>query len=133
MELEITKFFNAAKPRNYSASVAELGRDAGAITWANACEDAPAFDLLNSDEKREAARAFVRTLGAWSDDEIAAWSDTELAALIMQFIAGDMREFFELAHGDWSEWEALCNAGTCSSRIFGGPLSVDGRVYFQMD
>ena len=32
MDIDITTFFNEAAPRDYSASVAEIGRDAGPTT-----------------------------------------------------------------------------------------------------
>src|SRR5262249_40014702 len=35
---------------------------------------------------------YFRDFGAWSPDEIAAWSDTDLNALLLQDIAGNVRE-----------------------------------------
>jgi len=129
MELNITRFFTEAPVRDYSASVAEIGADAGQITWANACDDAGDYDLLDTDEKREAFRAYVRGLGAWDDDEIAAWDDVELNALCMQFISGDIREFREWAGGDWEEWQARAQAGVLSGNMF---RAGDGAIYYSM-
>ena len=39
-ELDVTAIVASIAPRDYSASVAELGNDAGRITWEAACEDA---------------------------------------------------------------------------------------------
>lgn len=133
MELNITRFWNEATPRDYSASCAELGNDAGKITWSHAVEDAPDYNFLDTDEKREEMRAHVRSMGAWSDDEIAAWSDDELNALLLQCIAGDIRDVPGMSgpeDWDWNKYQELCEQGMCSSRLFGGPLSTDGEVYY---
>lgn len=133
MELDITAFFNSAAPREYSASVAEIGANAGPDTWRAACCDAPDYPILDTEEKRDAFRAFVRESGGWSAEEIAAWSDAELTALCLQWISGDMREpvGFELGTDttpeQWAEYERQANAGKCSGRIF---LAGDGRVFF---
>jgi hypothetical protein len=60
VELNITKFFNEAAPMDYSASAMELGQDAGLITWSHAVEDAADYNLLPTDEAREAFRQYVR-------------------------------------------------------------------------
>lgn len=133
MELDITEFFNSTAPMDYSASYAEIGQSAGADTWRAACDDAPDYNLLDTDEKRDAFRAFVRSAGAWSDDEIAARSDVELNALCIQWIAGDMREpvGFELGPDttpeQWDDYRRQCEDGQASGRIFKG---TDNRVYF---
>lgn len=127
MELGITAFFNAAAPMDYSASVAEIGANAGPDTWRAACDDSADYPILGTEDKREAFRAFVRSSGGWSDDEIAAWSDAELNALCLQWIAGDMRECDispDWTAEEWAEYDAdenLCH------RIFKGS---DGAVYF---
>lgn len=136
MELRITAFFNEAAPMDYSASVAELGNNAGRDTWNHALEDAktpPGSLLLDDEEKREAFREFVKGSGGWSEEEIAAWSDDELTALCMQWIAGDMREVPDIELGpnmsddDWSEYERMAQEGIVAGRIFRG---IDGEVYF---
>lgn len=133
MELNITAFFNAAAPMDYSASVAEIGRNAGPDTWRAACDDSADYPILNTDDKRDAFRDYVRDFGAWDDDEIAEWSDAELNALLIQMISGDMREpvGFELGPDataeQWAEYEAQCEAGQCSGRLF---RADDGAVYY---
>ena len=74
---------------DYSASRAELGDNAGQITWSNA-KQAPV--CLKTPEELEAFRDWVADFGAWSAEEIAAWSATECNALFVQFVAGDIRE-----------------------------------------
>lgn len=136
MELDITEFFNACAPMDFSASVAEIGNDAGPTTWRAACEESENLNLLNTDEKREAFKAFVRSSGGWTAAEIAAWSDLELQALCIQWIAGDMREpcGFELnsesTDAEWSDYEQQCESGKCAGRIFRGD---NGRVYFSLE
>lgn len=137
-ELDITDFFNNAAPMDYSASVAEIGNDAGPSTWRAACEDSPDYFMLDTEEKREAFRAFARSSGGWNDEEIAAWTDIELNALCIQWISGDMREA-DLHPGmtvdDWKEYEQKCEVGNCAGRIYGGPLCVPefaDRVFFNI-
>ncbi len=125
MELDITEFFNAARPADYAASVAEIGEHAGQITWNRAIADAPRFDLLDTDDKVDASVAYVRGFGAWSDAEIEGFSLVELSALLIQFIAGDIREAGLDSGATWAEYEAGDNAG----RLFKG---IDGRVYYDL-
>lgn len=128
MELNITRFFRAAEPSDYSASIAEIGRDAGRVTWQAACDDADDYALLDTEEKREAFKAFIHGFGAWSDAEVALWSHTELNALCIQFIAGDIREAgLDSAEPDWAEYEAGAQAGRYAGRLF---LGIDGEVYY---
>lgn len=133
MELNITEFFNNAAPKDYSASVAEIGQNAGAYTWRAAVDDAPDYNFLDTDEKREEFRRYVKGFGAWNESEIAAWSDVELNALLIQMIAGDMREVPGMsgpADWDWAKYQELAEEGTISGRMFGGPMSTDGQVYY---
>lgn len=131
MELDITDFFNSCDPRHYLASVAELGEDAGTITWENALDRSEEDNLLDTEEKRDAFKAYVRGFGAWDDEEIDAWSHEELNALLIQFISGDMREDGLHANMEDEEWNALDPEKSRGS-IYGGPLTTDGRVYFYM-
>lgn len=133
MELEITSFFNAAAPMDYSASIAEIGNDAGKATWQAACDDSAENMILDTDEKREAFREFVRDSGGWYWCEIRAWSDAELNALCIQWIAGDMREPCDMEMGahstdaDWAEYQKQSEEGLVSGRLFKG---TDGKIYF---
>ena len=129
MELNITKFFNETCARDYQASIAEIGWNAAKDTWSAAIEDSEDYMFVTEDNKEEIQSHF-RAYGAWTQEEIEAWSDIELNAILIQDIAGAMREFEELAVSDWQEWEELCEKGIVSSRLFGGDLSVDGEIYF---
>ena len=133
MEINITHFFNTAAPMDYSASVAEIGNDAGPATWAAACEDSPANMLLDDDAKRDAFKAHIAGFGAWTDEEIAAWTEVELNALFMQLISGDMREADigpESTADDWVAYEERAHAGRCSGNIF---RATDGEVYYSLE
>lgn len=133
MEIDITDFFNECAPMDYSASRAEIGDNAGADTWRAACEAAPEWPLLDTEEKRQAFRDHVRDFGAWSDEEIAGWSDDELTALLIQLIAGDIREAgLDTTAPDWEQYEKDCEAGQASGRLYGGPMSTDGRIYYYL-
>lgn len=129
MELNITKFFNEARPSCYSASAVEIGNDAGRITWENAVDAAEEYNLLDDDAKRNAFRKFAADFGAWSEEEIAAWTDAELNALLIQFISGDMREGGFDSGATWEEYEEAAQAGRVSSRLFRGD---DGQVFFDL-
>ena len=90
MELNITKFMNYCRPSRYSGSVAELGKNAGKITWQNSL-DCPAT-LITNEEEAQALKGHLRGFGAWEDEEIEAWTMKELNALMVQLVAGDLRE-----------------------------------------
>lgn len=128
MNLNITDFFNHACPSYYSASAAELGDDAGRITWANAVDAADQWpDWLDTEDKRDEFRAHVRTFGAWDESEVAAWSDTELTALLIQMVSGDIRESGLLDGKTWPEYLSDAEAGRVSGNLYRGDT---GGVFY---
>ena len=128
MELDITTFFRTAAPMDYSASAAELGQDAGRITWTHAVEDADEYPILDTEDKRQAFREDLQGYGAWDEEEIEAWTDQELTALLMQMISGDIREScLDTDEPDWKEYEEGVESGTYSGRLYRGD---DGRIYY---
>ena len=128
MELNITRFFKEASPMDYSASVAEIGNDAARSTWQAAVDDSDDYPMLDSDEKREEFRRYVKGFGAWTEDEIRAWSDQELNALLIQMIAGDIREAkLDTDNPDWEQYEKDSEAGRVAGRIFKGS---DSEIYY---
>lgn len=129
IELNITRFYNTAHPRDYSASVAEIGNNAGADTWRAACKDSRDYMMLDTADKLHAMREHVRGFGAWSDDEIAAWSDTELNALLLQFISGDIRESCLSDGGTWEMYYQQAEQGAISGRLFSDD---NGQVYYMI-
>jgi hypothetical protein len=96
MEINITQFvrsqFNSL--RYYSASQAESGPTAGADTWAHCKEQAEDWGarLLPGQDEIDAARDSISGFGAWKAEDSVMTDDTETRALVLQFIAGDLRE-----------------------------------------
>ena len=134
MELNISSFFATVTPRELSSSVAESGPCAGAHTWAASCKASMHHPLLDDDEKREAFRAWVEQSGGWTAEQIAALTDTELNALLLQWIAGDLREMGaddddDTGGIDWDHVEMMQQEGTYPCNLFKGS---DGSVYFDL-
>jgi len=128
MELNITRFFNEATPRDYSASVTEIGSNAGADTWRAACDDYTEYLLLDTDDKRDAMRDHIRGFGAWDASEIAAMTNVALNALCIQMISGDIRESMHLEKTP-IDWDAYENDENERHSIFKG---IDGEIYYYL-
>lgn len=127
MEINITRFFNEATPSDYSASVAEIGRNAGSDTWRAACDDSAEYLLLDTEDKRDAFRDHIRGFGAWDATEIAAMSDLRLNALCIQMISGDIRDAdLDTPKPDWIAYEADENK---AGRIYKGS---DNEIYYYL-
>lgn len=130
-ELNITGIIATIAPMDYSASAFEIGDDASSITWAAACDDA--LELFGDQFNREEFDSFFSGFGAWCDDELAAHTDRESAALMLQFIAGDIRacefpdwpEPFTVAW--WKEYEKASSAGAVCGRLSRGD---DKQIYY---
>lgn len=133
MEIKITSFFYNVAPRDLSASVMEIGKDAGKYTWEAALEAAGETRLLDTREKIQAFAKFALASGGWSPEEIKKWSVQETNALFLQWIAGDMREMglhkpVENPESvDWPAIEAEQENGQIPSTIIKG---IDGEIYF---
>lgn len=127
MEIDITSLVaRSCEMHHYSASQMELGPDAGRITWENSLDNAEESPLLTEGEQIETARDYFGEFGAWDDDERAAWSAQEVNALLLQLIAGDIREALPELLDDYEEYKRLAEEGPISSRIF----RADGRWYY---
>jgi len=132
-EIDITSLVRSDEfvPFDLSNNCATLGNDAGRLTWNASIETAGSVaSLIPTAEHKEAFRDFVASSGGWTREEIAAWTDTELDALLLQWIAGDVREAFDdadFADWDWAQYEKDCEAGRIAGRIF---RADDGRVFF---
>ena len=129
MEIDITDWIAQTDPSMLSGSVAELGPQAGKITWQNSCDAVSDFNPLPDADALQEFREWLKPWGAWSDDEIAAMSDTHLRALCLQWIAGDWRECFGDAVPDWDEYETRAADGQCPSSFYQGD---DGSIYWDM-
>lgn len=104
MEIKITQLA-AEDMFQFSHSAAEGGQNAGENTWRAAMEGPK---LLNTPEEFAQARDFLWATGGWDNGECAAFTEDGLNALILQFIAGDIREAGAdcLEDIDWQEYEA---------------------------
>lgn len=115
-------------PWNCCNSVANLGDQAGRLTWEASKQSAHLLTL--SEGQKEAFREFVRDSGGWEDEEIATWSDEELTALCVQWVSGDIREDFgddvsdDPTEWDWDAHREDRDAGRASGRLYlsGGKL-----------
>jgi hypothetical protein len=122
MEINISTLVNAQfNPMDYSASQAELGLDAGKITWANAQQ--ARYNLLDTPEKLEAMREWARATGAWSEAEIA---EMDLEALFVQLVAAEVRDKGGL---DWPAYYELAERGQVSGSLF----EDAGAVYYVLE
>ena len=129
MEINITPLADMdAFPLSHS--MMEGGENAGRNTWEASKRQADETPLLDTPEKLDAFRDWVRDHGAWSDEELAAWTPQEVNALFLQWIAGDVRDLgADTLDGiDWEEAEELQDAGQAPSNIWRDPNS--GEFFF---
>jgi len=121
MEIDITCMFHYPEQIPLmSGSCAELGPEAGYITWENSklfCENwyFKARPFLKTKEDFEAARDYFREFGAWSKEELDAMPDNEIQALLVQYIAGSIREMEGMTH---RQYVAATKKGQVSGDIF---------------
>jgi hypothetical protein len=99
-----------------SASRAELGENAGQITWRNCIALAERLPLV-TDENRDDIRDHFADYGAWEREEIDARTDTELSAMVWQEAAACVREFEDYCGADRKVYQRKCEEGTCSGRL----------------
>lgn len=119
MEIDITRFVRRKQEMSkYSASMAEQGPAVGAITWQNALDCCRRRSLIPIPADKT-ARDYFRDFGAWEDDEISGWSFLELNALLLQMVAGSIRE---MAH-----YESRDAYGAAGGRVYQGD---NGRWYY---
>lgn len=138
MYIDITSVVLDVDTWPLSGSVSTHGPNAGPRTWAASMEEATRTVLLDTPEKLDALRDYMRGLGAWDDDEIDAWDAQHCNAMFLQSISLDMREMGmddvewsdeEEARAAWAEIEKRQEAGEIPSNIFRGD---DGRFYFYL-
>ena len=113
-EIDVTALVLDHDPSDFSASIAERGRNAAKETWENAL----AAPLFLAPEHLPAFRNYMRGFGAWADDKFDNWTLQECNALFVQLVAGDLRS---MPAGDGPlglEWEGNLYPGS------------DGRYYY---
>jgi hypothetical protein len=128
MEINITQLADMGA-FDLSHSMMEGGENAGANTWEASKRQAERTPILDTPEKLDAFRGWVRDHGAWTAEEIAAWTPQEANALFLQWIAGDVRELGADTLGgiDWDEAAELQDAGQAPSNIW---RDHDGEIFF---
>lgn len=130
--IDVTDFLASHSLKYFSGSIAELSQNAGAQTWAECNDKAEEWTPLDTEEKRETFRAFVKSSGDWSAEEIAQWSGSELQALCIQWIAGDARECDidgqDLDSINWDRVRQDQENGQSPSSLYMGD---DGRIYWE--
>lgn len=132
MDIDVTRYFHDVDHSLVSGSCMELGEYAPGITWRNAMDKWEEYPLLDTDDKREVFRDWVRDFGAWDREEIASWTDEECNALFLQFVSGNIREAKldnEPGDEEWAKYQDRAERGNCSSNLF---RCDDGRVIFSL-
>ena len=97
MELNVTQIVTAHLDGNppahlCSGSMAELGNDAGRVTWENSGDLAdrlPGF--LETETELQEVRDHIKEYGAWDGEEIAAFTPRDLRAFIVQEVMAEIR------------------------------------------
>jgi hypothetical protein len=102
-----------------SNSVANLGDNAGRITWDNALAAADEYPLVN-DDNREEVIDHLKTYGAWDYGDLLQWNNLSLSALVWQFAAGDFRE----------HWEPLQDSEGCFDE---DTLPTESQIFQHLD
>ena len=98
-----------------SGSIMELGANAAEFTWSNSLSYAEDRPLLKTSLEIQFAKRYFETFGAWEHEDISAWSTEETNALLIQLIAGDIREMEGLT---WEQYRRNAEAGQVTGRIF---------------
>ena len=131
MEINITHLVEAGNMMDYSASVAEIGNNAGRDTWNAAmdefCPDYGDSKPLVTGDDIQTVKDYFGEFGAWDDDERESWTDQEVNALLLQFIAGDIREAGDDLTEDYEAYQKRAEIGSISGRIYG---SSDQYFYY---
>ena len=131
-EIDCTPLFASPgfDPWDCSNSVANLGQNAGKLTWQASQRHASA--LVLTEGQKEAFRDWVRSSGGWTRDEIDMWPGSKLTALCVQWISGDVRGGFgddlpdDPAEWDWVEYLHMADNGSVAPTLY---LS-DGKLFW---
>ena len=90
-EIDVTHYAEM-DPKRFCASVAEAGPDAARITWGAALAEAKNRPALDTPDRLDAMRAYLRDVGAWPEGEVNAWAPEVLEAMLIQEVAAAMRD-----------------------------------------
>jgi hypothetical protein len=121
MEIEIT-FLVSEDCGRFSASRAELGENAGGITWQNSMNECQR--IIMTPQQILEARDYIRSFGAWESEEIDNFSDSAVKSLLLQVAAGDILQAeslcwdYRTAEIDWAAYAAESAAGNVSGSLY---------------
>lgn len=124
-EVNVTCLVSDVDPFVFSHSAAEAGE---ANKWSDALDASKDVSLPGLDV--DDVNQWRRDMGGSDADKVMG--EAECVALVLQYAAGDLRELQSLAPGDglggidWTEAEALAEAGTCGGNLFAGD---DGNLH----
>jgi hypothetical protein len=117
MELDVTAYVEEVDCSSFSASIAELGRNAAKITWAYAMMYVQEDPIVSSEEDLQEARDYFVSTGGWTRDEADEMSDQEVNALLLQFIASAVRQYED--HFDsYEEYEKAAREGQVAGDLW---------------
>ena len=90
LELNVSELVNDThfEASNHISSVAEMGQDAGKITWNNSLNSD--CNLITNDEIKNEVIDHFKGFGAW--DNLDSWTTNELNALLIQEVSSSIRE-----------------------------------------
>lgn len=129
LEINITKLFIESTPKDYSASVTEIGIDAGPRTWNAALADSIEYPHVTLDNQPHFI-AYFAGFGAWEEAELQAMPLSELNALFIQMVASSIREAgLNQGQPDWDKYQRDCEGGQLSGDLF---IGTDGQIYFSL-
>lgn len=124
LEFDVTPLFaNKLDAYMLSNSVANLGDNAGRITWDNALEAATEYPLV-TDENRDEVIGWLKGWGAWEEGHLMQWNNQSLSALVWQFAAADYREH-------WGHHLSDDDGDTIPEIEESSIFHNDGKFYFQ--
>lgn len=91
---DLGKMFDHREPWDCSNSVANLGPNAGKLTWESAVEVAQnhaAWLVSPLADACTGMQEWARSCGAWDSADIESWTEVECLALFVQNIAAELR------------------------------------------
>lgn len=126
--------FETLAPWVVNNSVANLGPDAGRMTWRNAmtiAENRDAWLVTNAHDACEAMRSWARNAGAWELSEILGWSNQECLALFVQNVASEVSELTDPEFPVWGEAVTMSRDGSYGG--VGYYTQTEDREHYDVD
>lgn len=117
MLIDVTKYVTEIDCSLFSSSIHESGlQNIGEITFNNALNHVVAIEgILKPGQMDEGADYLVST-GGWTQKEIESWGDDEINAVVLQFIAGAVREYEKFE--TYEEYQEAAEEGRASGNLW---------------